>query len=144
MSAGSDTPIRPPSEDGGDESQNELLAGAPTADQEGPTTTDRDRAALAAGAELSPMTLVGSYFHRVENGTMVWQGIVVGEPQAGKYLCQIDGSLPGADRAKVQVVVTLDAMLAKDEGYEWRFYDTAEEMRAAFAEYATTAEGVDA
>lgn len=107
--------------------------------QDAPVAEDRDRRAFAADLPLNPLSLVGSYFHRVENGEMVWQGIVVGEPQAGKYLCQVEGALPGAADAKVQVIVPLDAMLSKDEGYEWRFYDSEQAMVEAFAEWVATA-----
>lgn len=98
-------------------------------------TAGRDRAGLAEEAELSPMSLVGSYFHRVENAEIVWEGLVVGEVQPGMYLCQITGGLEGADKARVQVVVALTNMTASDVGYEWRFYDTVEARTLAYAEY---------
>lgn len=113
----------------------------PEQQQESPqlATENRSRKALAGQVELDPHSLFGSYFHRLENGEMVWQGQVVGEPQAGVYLCQISGSLPGTTRQPAQIVAKLDDMLARDEGYEWRFYDTEEAMITAYAEYVAEA-----
>lgn len=111
-------------------------------EEEGKPDVLRDRAALAAEVELNPQNLVGSYFHRIENGEMVWGGIVVGEIRSGPedtiYLVHVYGDgLEGSPKAGAQVAITLSRMLAKDEGYEWRFYDTEEAMREAFGWYET-------
>jgi hypothetical protein len=95
-----------------------------------PVTDGRERKKLALEVELNPASLVGSTFIRVENGEAVWWGVIVGEPQAGMYLCQVDSGLPGG---KAQVVFSLERMESKDEGYEFRFFDTEEAMRDAFA-----------
>jgi hypothetical protein len=79
---------------------------------------------------LVPVTLVGSWFHRLENGEIVWQGVVVAEPQAGVYLVQLDRQEPGVEN--VQRLVTLQQMATDDDGYEWRFYDSEELARNAF------------
>lgn len=89
---------------------------------------------------LSPASLVGSFCHRVENGEIVWEGAVLGEPGPGAYLVELTSSLPGQGRLPVQVLATLDSMLAKDEGYEWRFYDSEEAMRSGYAEFVRTTE----
>lgn len=107
-----------------------------TEQDSGPEGCGRDRKALAAEVELHPGSLVGSWFHKLEADEMVWQGIVVAEPQPGTYLVEVDGSIPGA--SKVQRVVCLDAMEGDvEDGFEWRFYDTDEQMREAFAEWST-------
>jgi hypothetical protein len=94
----------------------------------------RDRCKLAESVVLDPGSLVGSFFLRLENGEIIWDGMVVAEPQAGQYLLSVRG-LVGALRSPTQVVWALDRMVAKDEGYEFRFYDTREAMLAATAEY---------
>jgi hypothetical protein len=106
---------------------------------EAPSTEGRDRRKLAAEVELDPMSLVGSYCHRVENGEIVWAGIVVGEVQPGRYLIELDGCLEGAKSRSVQVIQSIDSLLAKDEGYEWRFYNTELAMKDAYAEHVVDA-----
>lgn len=96
----------------------------------------RDRLAIAKAVELSPDSLGGSWFHRLENGVMIWDGCVVGEVQAGIYLVAITYGLEGAtEEAKVQLMVDLVTMCAKDPGYEYRFYDSREQMHAARQQY---------
>ena len=92
----------------------------------------RDRPALAADVELNPESLCGSYFIRVENGDPIWQGCVVAEPQAGVYLCAVTGGLEGPP---AQVLASMDRMIARDPGYEWRFFDTEGAMHDAFAAF---------
>jgi len=87
---------------------------------------------------LSPLSLVGSWFHRLENGEIIWDGVVVGEVQPGRYLCLVRKGLEGDFEA--QVIMPIDSMLAKDEGYEWRFYDDKETMIEAYAAYVTRRE----
>ncbi len=114
--------------------------GNPDVIPESPVAEDRNSRGLAADADLNPMSLVGRWFHRIENGTMVWAGIVVGEPQPGKYLIELDRCAEGAKGRSVQVLADLDSMLAKDEGYEYRFYDTESQMQDAYAEYLVAQE----
>jgi hypothetical protein len=85
---------------------------------------------------LVPETLVGSWFHRLENGEIIWQGVVVAEPQPGAYLVQIDRQEPGVEN--VQRLIGLESMLADDDGYDWRFYDTEEQAQNAFARSLST------
>ena len=96
-----------------------------------PDEPQRDRAAMAADADLSMESLVGSWFHRLENDRMVWQGIVVAEPQPGVYL--LHGQRLDIGASDVQVVMPLDRMSYTDEGYEWRFYNTEQDALRAFA-----------
>ncbi len=105
--------------------------------QEAPATEERDRKALASEVELNPLSLAGSYFHRLENGEIVWDGIVVGEPQPGVYLLQVRKGLDGLERTEAQVLMPLTKMVAADEGYEFRFYDTQGSMVDAYAEFVT-------
>jgi len=98
---------------------------------------DRDRATFVAGVDLDPASLVGSWFHRLVDGDMVWQGVVVGEPQPGVYLVQIDRLDIGAER--VQRLIPIQRMAADDhDGEEWRFYDDDERARIAFAAWVAT------
>lgn len=123
-----------PSEDRPEKGEDALVIPEGFHDEESTVTTDnRDRSALAREVELDPMSLSGSYFHRVENGEIVWAGIVVGEVQAGMYLCQVEQGLEGADRVKVQVIIRIEQMLCGDPGYEFRFYDTEQDMTLAYA-----------
>lgn len=88
--------------------------------------------------DLDPNSLCGSWFLVLEGGNPVWQGQVVAEPQAGVYLCEIDQLDIGA--RNVQRLFPLQQMV-KVPGmeFEWRFYDTENEVRAAYAEWASTA-----
>jgi hypothetical protein len=82
---------------------------------------------------LNPLSLVGSWFHRLENDVIEWQGVIVGEPGSGLYLCHVQRMAPGAE--KVQVIVPVKAMTLADEGYEWRFYDSEAKALAAYQEW---------
>jgi hypothetical protein len=95
----------------------------------------KDRLEYVTGEEFSfsPVSLVGSHFHRLENDEMVWQGTVVAEVQAGKYLLHVK-RLSGAK--DVQVLMTIDQLAYTDEGYEFRFYDSEEKANQAFVEWA--------
>lgn len=95
----------------------------------------RNRAKLAGLVHLSPDSLVGSYFHRVENGEIEWEGIVVGEMQPGMYLLHVTSGLEGAATHHAQVILGLEHLTAKDDGYEFRFYDNEETMRLAYVEF---------
>lgn len=90
-----------------------------------------------ADFELGPLSLVGSWFHRLENDDIVWQGQVVGEVQAGAYLLQVDVMEPGA--VNVQRLVDLRTMMSDDDGYDWRFYDSEHEATAAYAAWQARA-----
>jgi hypothetical protein len=86
--------------------------------------------------QLVPDTLVGSWFHRLENDAVVWQGVVVAEPQPGVYLVQIDKQEPGV--WNVQRLVALQTMLVDDDGYDWRFFDSEELAQNAYAHWMST------
>jgi hypothetical protein len=79
---------------------------------------------------FSPSSMVGSWFHRLENDEIVWQGVVVGEPQPGTYLVQIERLEFGVENA--QRLIALETMLNDDDGYDWRFYDNREAALTAF------------
>jgi hypothetical protein len=85
---------------------------------------------------FNPATLVGSWFHRLENDLMVWQGVIVAEPQPGVYLAQIDRLDLGAEN--VQRLVTMAQLTADEDGYDWRFYDTEAEAKSAYAAWVAT------
>jgi hypothetical protein len=96
---------------------------------------------------LEPDTLVGSSFHAIEvddgnYGEIVWQGTVVAEPMNGAYLLEFENCQTGA--AKCQRLFTHAQIVegplpsTKDRestDLEWRWYDSAEEMRVAYVEY---------
>jgi hypothetical protein len=82
---------------------------------------------------LDPNSMVGSWFHRLENDQIVWQGVVVGEPAGGVYLLSIEFLAPGAEN--VQRLIGLDQMQKDEDGYDWRFYDNEETCRAAYAHW---------
>jgi hypothetical protein len=83
---------------------------------------------------LTPKTLVGSWFHRLEDEEVVWQGVVVAEPQPGAYLVQIDKQEPGVEN--VQRLIGISQMFSDDD--EWRFYDSEEQAQNAFAHWKST------
>jgi hypothetical protein len=104
---------------------------------------------------LGPDSLVGSWFHVVVAGEMVWQGVVVAEPQAGRYLCSIDQLDQHVGTKNVQRVFDLNTILGLgdearrllegavnsatapviDPSLEWRLYDNEEDARRAWSEY---------
>jgi hypothetical protein len=99
---------------------------------------------------LSPDSLVGSAFHVLADRRMVWQGVVVAEPQPGRYLCEIDVLEQHAE--KVQRIFSLDTLMGLgdearrlieggmsqasapiiDPYLEWRLYDSEEAAAKAF------------
>jgi hypothetical protein len=89
---------------------------------------------------FDPNSMVGSFFLKVENGEVLWLGRVIGQPAADQlvYLVWVERQEPGAE--KVQRIVPVQEMVSKDEGYEWRFYDTEAEVREAFASWVVTQE----
>jgi len=100
----------------------------------------RDRVAFVSHEDftLVPQSLVGSWFHRLENDEIVWQGVVVAEPQSGVYLCSVDRLALGVKF--VQRLVTLEKMSDDDDGQGWRFYDNEEACRVAYAAWVVAAE----
>jgi hypothetical protein len=101
-----------------------------------PADPFRNRKAVAASVDLGPDSLSGSYFHRIENGIIVWEGQVVAEVQAGIYLCTVTNGLEGVtEQTNAQVLMDLVHMVAKDVGYEWRFFDTEEAAADARRQY---------
>ena len=85
---------------------------------------------------FSPKSLVGSWFHRLENDAIVWQGAVIAEPQPGTYLLQIDTLDVGAKQ--VQRLMPLATLVCDEDGYDWRFYDTEDDARSAYAAWVAT------
>jgi hypothetical protein len=94
----------------------------------------RCRKAFIEDCDLDPNSLVGSWFLALENGSVVWKGVVVGQPAPTTYLVQVDTLEQGVIDA--QRLVTLDQMSNADDGYDWRFYDTEEGARDAFVAWA--------
>jgi hypothetical protein len=85
--------------------------------------------------QLDPQSLVGSWFHRIENDAMYWQGVVVAEPKSGHYLLHVTSAANMPDN--VQRIVPIERMLGDDDGYEWRFYDTQQEAIDAYSKWLT-------
>jgi hypothetical protein len=105
---------------------------------------------------LDPGSLTGSTFQVLLDHEIVWQGVVVAEPQAGRYLVEIDKLEEGA--SSVQRLFTLDTMLGLgdearrmlegamadasapvvDPRLEWRFFDSVSEMNRAFVDWTVT------
>jgi hypothetical protein len=99
---------------------------------------------------LQPDTLVGSAFLVVYEDQPLWKGVVVGEPQAGRYLVEMENLEEGVEN--VQRLFSLDTLMGLDgegkrlvEGaigelaasvtspkLEWRLYDSAEEAAKAY------------
>ena len=94
----------------------------------------RDRRESVASSDLSPLSLVGSYYHLINAGEIVWQGLVVGEPMTGIYLIELDDSVPGATRHQRLVHIR---NIVEGEIGEWRFYDTIDHWRGAYAQWLT-------
>lgn len=93
---------------------------------------------LPDGYEFSfdSASLLGSWFHRLENDTIVWQGMVLAEPSHAVYLVEIEQMAPGAKN--VQRLIKLDQMTNDEEGYDWRFYDSREDAMLAYQEWSLT------
>jgi hypothetical protein len=100
--------------------------------------TGKRRKAIVTDAEFefSIASLVGSWCHRLENDRIVWQGVIVAEPQPGVYLLQIDKLDIGAEH--VQRLVTVAQMTSDEDGYDWRFYDTEGEATSAYARWVAS------
>jgi hypothetical protein len=106
---------------------------------------------------LSADSLVGSCFHVLVGDSMVWQGVVVAEPQPGRYLCYIDRLDDYTE--KVQRIFSVDALMGVGEDgkrllegaiaearadvvnphVEWRLYDSEDEAKDAFRVWALNA-----
>jgi hypothetical protein len=122
---------------------------------DGPIIKDRQGFVLDEDFGLHPQSLTGSWFHVVFDEEIIWQGVVVAEPQASRYLVQIDKLEEGAEQ--VQRLFTLDTMMGLgDEArrllegamseasapvveprLEWRFFDSRDKANAAFVAWAT-------
>jgi hypothetical protein len=123
MAADTTPPVTPPGDD-----EPTLDVGQP---QEGAPMRDR-RQYAGEEIDLGPGTLVGSWFHKLEGDDMIWQGVVVAEPQAQVYLIDVDVLEPGAEG--VQILVPFARLLEE----EWRFYDTQDDAREAFMRWVST------
>jgi hypothetical protein len=68
-----------------------------------------------------PEALVGQYFHSIEdNGTLKWQGVVIGNPEPGWYLLQLFEWLAG--EPNVRRLIRIEAL------GNWLFYQSGEAM----------------
>jgi hypothetical protein len=127
----------------------------PTEEGERPGRIIQDRRLFVLDEDFSlePDSLIGSVFHVFVEGEIIWQGAVVAEPQAGRYLCDIDTLEEGVDR--VQRLFALDTLMGLGDEQrrivenaigdgkapivnptiEWRLYDTEAQARAAFANW---------
>jgi hypothetical protein len=88
----------------------------------------RDRAADILARPLHPSTLVGSWCSVWADGQILELGLVVGEPDPGRrYLVQFyDGG------SVEQMTPTHQEHFRVDDMDDWHFYDTQEEMVAAW------------
>jgi hypothetical protein len=91
-------------------------------------TEGRDRAELAESIELNPLSLVGSWFLRIEATAPTQWGIVVGEPQAGCYLIEIHDNGSPVE----QKLVPITYLVVADTNDVWSFFNTEEAMRSAY------------
>jgi hypothetical protein len=98
----------------------------------------RDRKGLAEYLALTPTSLVGSYFHRVEEGEIVWAGIVVAELAQGSgppvYLLEVAQGMSEDQRAPVQVPATAEQLET------FRFFNTREKAQDAYIEHVVSEE----
>lgn len=133
---GKQPPAPPPTKTGGDDGDGDFAKQVAQKVVDDATSKTRKGFVVDDGFEFHPSSLVGSWFHRLENDRMIWQGVVVAEPQPGKYLVQIDKLDVGSEN--VQRLVTLEAMVNDEDGYDWRFYDTENEARSAYAQWVAT------
>ena len=80
--------------------------------------------------QKSQQPLVGKFFHSLEDDgrTIKWQGVVEAEVVPGVLLLQLFEWVIGADSNQIVVPVA-------DMAY-WPFYDSAEEMKAAYRTYS--------
>jgi hypothetical protein len=146
-------PTKTPTKTGGGGDGSQVAAAQPEADEDDQRFVLKRRVDLFRGKldesqvpddyefSLNPGSLVGSWFHRLDNDAIVWQGCVVGIagdlPMEGPvYLCQIDKLDVGAE--KVQRLIPLSRLVNDEDGYDWRFYDSENEARAAFAAWVAT------
>lgn len=93
-------------------------------------TEGRNRRDDVITRPLSPDSLCGSWFHKLDEGEYVEQGLVVAEVQPGIYQLEIDDWFTGDPL--YQRLQHVDGMTGRTDDVEWRFYDTREKMRAAY------------
>lgn len=86
------------------------------------TEAKKHRTTALESSELSPDSLVGSFFHGSDS--QQWQGVVVAEPVPGVYLVELFDWIIGASTE--QVLVRIDEMMG------WHFYDDAEWMQNSY------------
>jgi hypothetical protein len=117
----------------------------------------RDRALYVADEDFSldPGSLVGSWFLCIVERQTLWLGVIVAEPQAGRYLCHLGKLEEGAK--DVQRLFPLDVLMGLgdemrrplDSSYgqssapvidptmEFRFYDNEAAATKAYVEWET-------
>ncbi len=124
-----------PTKTGGGGDQDEIpQVGAVTAAPEDQAPIKcRKEWATSEDFSFAPHSLVGSWFHRLENETMIERGVIVAEPQPGVYLLQVDRIEPGAEN--VQRLATIQQLTNDDDGYGWHFYDSENEAKSAYANW---------
>lgn len=83
--------------------------------------SEHEESRLPEGYEFSfhSGSLMGSWFHKLEDGEIIWQGAIVAEI-GGCYLCQVQRLEEGCEN--VQILVPFPEM--QDPDYSWRFYDS--------------------
>jgi hypothetical protein len=103
---------------------------APQTTETSAAETPRSRLEGIRQCELDPGSLVCSWFHKLDGyGDILWQGVVVGEPQPGIYMIELFDWEEGRG---YQVVVSLADLLHGNPEQEWRFYDSEEQMRLGY------------
>lgn len=91
---------------------------------------ERDREGYVLDSALDPGSLVGSWFLVFDGNETPMQGIVVGEPQPGTYLCELHSFVDSL--AMYQRIFTMRRMCEHDTE-EWRFFDSDKLLREYFA-----------
>lgn len=105
---------------------------------EGPVKVWKRRKPMVTDEDFgfNPKSLIGSWFHRLENDRIVWSGVILAEPQSATYLVHVDRIDIGAEN--VQRLIPLERMVNDEEGYDWRFYDTEADAKDAFNLWLST------
>jgi hypothetical protein len=92
------------------------------------------RRAGVTDANLNPNSLVGSWLHILEDGDILTDGVIVGEPGPGVFLVEVTEK-----GQRYQRLFSIKEMVG-DTPSEWHFYDSDSEMRDAYAAWLTRTE----
>lgn len=125
-----------PPEGGDDKPQKEVEGEEPS----------RDRAEFVLGCGLNPYNLCGSWLHKIVEGEVVLQGLIVGQIAVGQptptdaYLVEVR-TLGSIENRPYQVLMKAEEFL--EAGVEWHFFDNQEWMLNAQKVLARSSEKVN-